>query len=315
MSHPASSPSNPPLPTPTLANVPYGSDARQILDFWQAPSSKPTPLLFYVHGGGWLNNDKSKIEINEGISGLLAAGISVVSISYRYVKQTILTGEESPARVVIPNPAVEINPPVKVPLDDAARALQWVRSRAAEWNIDKTRIAASGASAGACTCLWLGFHRDLADPASIDPVARESTRLSCVAVMNAQTTLDPRLTKEWTPNSCYGGHAFGFAWNPKDTSEEFHYFLAHREIVLPWFKEYSPLELVTADAPPVYLLYTLDTPAIGEERPDPTHTSNFGLKLQERLRQLKVPCELVYTGAPDVQHPTLSNYLFAQLLG
>ena len=43
---------------PTKENVPYGSHARQVLDFYQAKSEKPTPLLFFIHGGGWLNGDK-----------------------------------------------------------------------------------------------------------------------------------------------------------------------------------------------------------------------------------------------------------------
>ena len=102
------------------------------------------------------------------------------------------------------------------PLHDAARALQFVRSKAGEWNIDKQRIGASGGSAGACSSLWLALHDDLADPQSDDPVARESTRLWCAAVSGAQTTLDPQQMKEWTPNSRYGGHAFGFMPDPKD---------------------------------------------------------------------------------------------------
>lgn len=50
-----------------------------------------------------------------------------------------------------------VKPPVKVPLHDAARALQFVRSKAAEWNIDKQRIGAAGGSAGACSSLWLAM--------------------------------------------------------------------------------------------------------------------------------------------------------------
>ena len=65
-----------------------------------------------------------------------------------------------------------------------------MRSHAKEWNIDKTRIAASGGSAGACSSLYLAFHDDFADPKSADPIARESTRLFCAAVNVAQTTLD-----------------------------------------------------------------------------------------------------------------------------
>ena len=75
-----------------------------------------------------------------------------------------------------------VTPPVQAPMHDTARALQFLRSMAAEWRIDTTRIGAAGGSAGACTALWLAYHDDLADPAGPDPVARESTRLTCAAL-------------------------------------------------------------------------------------------------------------------------------------
>jgi len=52
-------------------------------------------------------------------------------------------------------------------------------------------------------------------------------------------------------------------------------FLANRESVLPWIKEYSPYEWVSKDDPPVYLNYSV-APALGQEQKDPAHTSNFG---------------------------------------
>ena len=76
----------PALPFPTLTNVPYGGHERQVLDFWKADSPGPTPVLFYIHGGGWLSNDKSHIELENGIDAFLEAGISVVSINYQYIK-------------------------------------------------------------------------------------------------------------------------------------------------------------------------------------------------------------------------------------
>ena len=163
-----------PQRAPTLANVAYGTHERQVLDFWRAEATKPAPLVFHIHGGGWVNGDKARVA---GLERYLAAGISVVSINYRFVTQAIRAGVE---------------PPVRWPLEDAARALQFVRYRAAEWNLDPARIGATGGSAGACSSLWLAFHEDLADPASADPVARQSTRLWCAAVTGAQTTLIPR---------------------------------------------------------------------------------------------------------------------------
>ncbi|MBM3860502.1 MAG: alpha/beta hydrolase [Verrucomicrobia bacterium] len=279
-------PTTPANPKPTMADVAYGTHPKQVLDFWKANSKKPTPLLFYIHGGGWQGGSKGRVA---GVADYLAAGISVVSVEYRFIKEATADG---------------VVPPVKAPLHDAARALQFVRSKAAEWNIDKQRIGASGGSAGACSSLWLAFHPDLADNKSSDPIARESTRLWCAAVSGAQTTLDPKQMKEWTPNSRYGGHAFGFA--------NFTEFLAGRENILPWIAEYSPYALVTADDPPIYMSFNAP-PALGQDQKDPTHTSNFGVKLQEKCKSVGVDCELVYPGAPDVKHPTVQTYLIEKL--
>lgn len=287
------------LPEPTLKDVPYGTHERQVLDFYKVDSRTPTALVLCIHGGGWKGGDKSHGHRIPNMGKILAAGISCVSINYRYVQQ----GQEAGAK-----------PPVSWPLHDAARALQFVRSKAAEWNIDKTRIGATGGSAGACSSLWLAFHDDLADPQSNDPVSRESTRLSCAAVNGAQTTLDPAQMKAWTPNSKYGGHAFGFLGDPSKKLSQFDEFLQQRETILPWIAEYSPYALVTGDDPPIYLNYVAP-PALGEEQKDPTHTANFGVKLKEKLDSTGVPCELVYPGAPNVEHAQEYLYLIDTLKG
>ena len=278
---------NPSVPKPTFSEVSYGPHARNVLDFWKADAAKPTPLVFVIHGGGWVNGSKERVTSAVDPAALLKAGISVVAINYRY---TTMAGDTTP--------------PVKAPMDDCARALQFVRSKAAEWNLDKARIGAAGGSAGACSSLWLAFHDDLADPKSQDPIARESTRLHCAAVTGAQTTLDPKQMKEWTPNSTYGGHAFGFA--------SFSQFLEGREKIQPWIKAYSPYALATGDDASIYLIYTAP-PALGQTQKDPTHTANFGVKLQEHCAVSKIPCELVYPGAPKVKHATPTEYLIKTL--
>lgn len=291
------SPSASTTPEPTKSDVAYGPHAKNVLHFWKAESESPTPLVLYIHGGGWMGGNRLS-----GLAGVLPdylkAGISVASVEYRFIPEAIADG---------------VTPPVKAPLHDAARALQFVRSKAAEWNIDKQKIAASGGSAGACTSLWLAFHDDLADPKSTDPVARESTRLMCAAVSGAQTTLDPRQMKEWTPNSNYGSHAFGIFKEVNGRKvRDFEGYLAKREELLPWIAQYSPYALVTADDPPVYLFYNAP-PALGKDQRDPTHTSNFGVKLQEKLASVNVPCDLVYPGADDVKYATVVEYLIAKL--
>ena len=280
-------------PRPTLIDVPYGDHPKQKLHFWKSPhaqAGEPAPLLFFIHGGGWQGGNRMS-GLTPILKPVLDAGISVASVEYRFIAEAMHEG---------------IEPPVKAPLSDAARALQTVRSKAAEWGIDKERIVAAGGSAGACSSLWLAFHDDMADPASADPIARESTRLLAAAVSGAQTTLDPRQMKEWTPNSRYGGHAFGFMPSPEQRDSQFAQFLAARDKILPWIEQYSPYALVTADDPPVALFYNTP-PALGQEEQDPTHTANFGVKLKERLDEVGVPCELVYPGAQDVKHATLQE--------
>ena len=135
-------------------------------------------------------------------------------------------------------------------------------------------------------------------------MARESSRLSCAAVTGAQTTLDPKQMKEWTPNSKYGAHAFGL--------RNFSEFLAKRDKIMPWIKEYSPYANVTADDPAVYLIYS-SPPALGKEQRDPTHTSNFGVKLQEHCKSKGVECELVYPGASGIRHKSPTEFLISKL--
>jgi acetyl esterase/lipase len=242
-------------------------------------------VAFIIHGGGWRGGSKERLDRFADANALLKSGISVVAINYRYV-----TDDESP--------------PVKAPLHDAARALQFIRSKAKQWNIDKKRIGAAGGSAGACSSLWLAFHDDLANPKSKDPILRESSRLQCAAVMGAQTTLDPKQMVEWTPNSKYGGHAFGL--------HPFTKFLENRKKILPWIKEYSPYANVIKDDPPVFLEYKTP-PAIGEAQRDPTHTSNFGLKLQEHCQANGVPCELYYPNGPKTKHQDTTSFLITHL--
>ncbi len=275
------------VPVPTHAGVRYGEHERHILDFWQAESEDPTPLVMVIHGGGWSGGSKERMMRFADAPALLEAGISVAAINYRLMKHS-----------------QDVVPPVKAPLHDAARALQFIRSKAKAWNVDPTRIGAAGGSAGACSSLWLTYHGDMADPDSKDPVPRQSTRLACAAVNGAQTTLDPAQMKEWTPNSKYGGHAFG--------KKNFAEFLADREEILPWITEYSPYALATPDDPPVAIFYN-GAPSMGKEQRDPTHTANFGVGLQRRCEELGIGCDIVYPGAPEVRYENATEYLINAL--
>ena len=281
----------PQQPTPTAAKFAYGKHERQVLDFWQAKSDTPTPLVLYIHGGGWRGGDKNSLN-GKAIKDYLDAGISVAAINYRYVQQAEKDGVE---------------PPVKAPLEDAARALQTIRSKAKEWNLDKKRVGATGGSAGGASSLWLALHDDLADPNSSDPIARESTRLYCAAVNGAQTTLDPQPLREWMPNYGYGAHAFGL--------KSFQELYDSRDKVMKWIKEYSPIEHVTKDDPPIYMDYGNQkvAPVKGEKQADPTHSALLGMLLEEKLKATGVEVVLVYPDRPHPRYKSAAQFLIERL--
>ena len=276
----------PAAPAPTQANVAYGGHAKQVLDFYQAKAADggATPLLFFVHGGGWMTGDKVNPDF---LKQCLDEGISVVSINYRFIPDAQAQG---------------ITPPVKACLDDSARALQFVRSKAAEWRIDKNRIGGCGGSAGGFTVLWLGFSPDMADPKSADPIAHESTRLRCVLAFVPQTTLDPRQLKDWVPKLEYGNHAFGLG-----SMQE---FLDKRESLLPWIERFSPYALASADDPPVLLFYD-SAPDLGKPpAKDPVHSGNFGAGIADRLKTAGIEHEINYNNDyGHMKYPNLFSFL------
>jgi acetyl esterase/lipase len=285
---------------PTIANYAYGNDSeRQKLDFWKAASDKTTPVVVMIHGGGWIRGEKEAYKYNV-VKPYLDAGISVARLNYRLIGQAMEQG---------------VQPPVKACLLDAAHALQTIRAKAAEWNVDPTRIGATGGSAGACTSLWLALHDDLANPKADDPVARQSTRLKCAAVDVAQTSLDPKQLREWMPNAEYAGHAFGFMADGRSRKEEFELLLANREKLLPLIKEYSPIEWVSSDDPPIYLDYTREPPPEkpGSPQRDPTHSPINGIKLAERLKEKGVEAVVSYKGHEDTKYGSIQNFLIKKL--
>jgi acetyl esterase len=248
-------------PKPDLADVKYGPHERNVLDLWKAKADGPTPLVVFIHGGGFHAGSKEALAPSL-LDGLLAKGVSVMAINYR------------------------LSPEVAFPAHyrDSARAIQFARTKAKEWNLDPKRVGATGGSAGAGTSLWLGFHDDLADPKSDDPVLRESTRLTCMAVMGAQSSYDPRVIKEWVGEPAAKHPALQGFYGLK--ADELDSPKAHK-----LYEDASPITHLTKDDPPVYAFYN-EPRQIPEGAKDGTgiHHVNFGLKLKEKMDKLGIEC-------------------------
>lgn len=158
-------------------DIAYDSKARTQFDIWLPEAATPTGLVVYVHGGGFTSGDKDFVyTVQSGGAWDFPADIRYFlqnNIAFATVRYTLLntTGETEG---------------VKKPMSDVRRALQYIRSRAADFNIDKTRIILAGNSAGAGTSLWIALQDDLADPMSTDPVLRESSRVKGVVARETQ---------------------------------------------------------------------------------------------------------------------------------
>lgn len=87
----------------------------------------PTPLVLVIHGGGWIGGSKERMARFADVNALLNAGISVAANNYRLMEH-----------------AVDVVPPVKASMHDCAWKIQFIRSKAKEWNIDPDRIGLAG---------------------------------------------------------------------------------------------------------------------------------------------------------------------------
>ena len=244
---------------PTLKNIPYGESKSQVINVWKAKSDKPTPVLFMIHGGGWYGGQKDEVLTN---NYWLEKGVSVVSIDYR------LSGE-----AILPAPVM-----------DAARALQFVRYKAAEWGFDKTKIAVTGGSAGGCTSLWLAFHDDLADPNSDDPIARESTKPLCAFAHNGQASIEPQwvLDNIGKTAAAHGmlSRSVG-AQGPKDLVAQ---YAKYQQLT----EKFSPRLHMDKNDPPVALKLSFPLKDTG------IHSPWFGIKLKEEANKSGVDLS-IYT--------------------
>lgn len=251
---------------PDFANVRYGDPEREVLDLWKAPSDHPTMLVVYFHPGGFNHGDKTWIERYDKpmLDLCLSRGISVATVNYRYVGVNNVRMPE--------------------PLYDAARSIQYLRLHAKEYDVNPKAIIPAGASAGGVMGLWIAFHDDLADPKSDDPVKRQSTRVCTTGVIDAQTTLDPRvLSKVVDPK--WASHPviralYGVTSNSPDVAKAY-----------PLFEASSAINFLTKDDPAVFLYYTHDlSPDPPKDQNELAHNPRMGMFLKEQMDKLRIEC-------------------------
>jgi acetyl esterase len=287
----------PTKPAPQFRNVAYGDHERHVLDLWQAPGEGPRPLMIFFHGGGFVGGDKWTLH-RALLDACLKEGISVASANYRFSNHQPFPG----------------------PMLDGARAVQFLRLHAGEYRLDPKRVAVVGSSAGAGISLWMAYHDEMADAASEDPVLRQSTRVSVVAVYGGQSSYDPRFIRE-----LIGGRAYEHPALPQL------YGLTLAELDTPkayaLYEQAAAINYITKDDPPTFGYYYEPKgklppgPHAGPEvfyenfgkqiqgQPNPgngIHHPLFGDSLKAKLDPLGIPCVLHhrddYAGSADIDN-------------
>lgn len=115
-----------------LAYVPHGHNHQKLDLYLPENAQTPTPLVVWIHGGGWVDGDKAGCP--PLTSGFLQRGYAAASLNYRVSGDALF-----PAQI-----------------EDCKAAIRWLRAHAKEYNLDPSRIGVWGASAGGHLVALLG---------------------------------------------------------------------------------------------------------------------------------------------------------------
>ncbi len=274
-------------PAPTYAGVAYDVYERTKLDFWQAKGKGPHSVWVFIHGGGWVTGNKRRPKETDE---WLEKGVSVAAINYR----------------------LSVTDPLPAPVHDAVRAIQFLRHKAGEWKIDKTRFFLTGGSAGGCSSVLIACLDDFADPDSEDPVKRESSRVQGVAVRGAQTAIDPKLIEPWIGPNVH--HQMIYKAVGEDSIENALANYAKHEST---YKAFSAYYHLTKDDPPMYLGYGADMTVPAKNIGHGIHHGMFGVKLKEKSKEVGHNRVHLSIKGTDVskQYPHQDDFMARILLG
>ena len=186
------------------------------LDLYVPQSSKPTPAIVFIHGGAWSKGKREDMKFYAVHFAKL--GYAAATISYRLSSEA-------------PFPAA---------VQDAKCAMRWMRAQAKQYNIDSSRIAVSGNSAGGHLSMMIGYSSGDKTLEGDGGHAKFSSKPQ--AVINFYGPAD--LTRE---DAVTNGSVVQFIGAGFDEAEK-------------KFKQASPLLHITKDAPPTLTFHgTVDS--------------------------------------------------------
>tara|TARA_B110000495_G_C23025703_1_gene609499 strand:+ start:1468 stop:2661 length:1194 start_codon:yes stop_codon:yes gene_type:complete len=126
------------------------------LDLYRPKSDAPTPLVIWIHGGGWKSGSKNGA--GPALRQLLERGYAVASVEYR------LSGE-----AIFP-----------AAIEDCKAAVSFLRLHAGKYNLSPERFGAWGSSAGGHLVAMLGTTSDTNDFGTHPVTLKASSKVQAV---------------------------------------------------------------------------------------------------------------------------------------
>jgi acetyl esterase/lipase len=121
-----------------INQVAYGLDPRQSLEIAYRPNDvSPTPLILFIHGGSWIGGDKAIMRRYQ--NQVVDAGYAYVSMNYRFI-----TSGASYLDM----------------LDDIELTIRFLKDFSSNLNLDTTKMAIVGESAGAHLAMLYAYRND-----------------------------------------------------------------------------------------------------------------------------------------------------------
>lgn len=124
-------------------NIPYNNDtlSKHLLDIYIPAGVKgKIPLVIFVHGGGWLVNDKYADigYMKKTVAEIVNSGYALASIDYRFSTQEIFPAQ----------------------MQDCNRAVSFLVDNAGKFGFDTSKIAVMGFSAGGHLASLMGLAKN-----------------------------------------------------------------------------------------------------------------------------------------------------------
>ena len=240
--------------------IKYGKSKDNSFDLILPKADYKTPLVIFIHGGGFVGGDKShayKNEYPKQIRALLTNKIAFATINYRFITDSASNG-------------------VITSLNDSKRCLQFIRYHSEELNIDKEKIGIYGSSAGAGTSMWIGLHDDMREISSEDPIEGESTRINAVGALEPFNITFEKLTKS-------GMHKTILSFYRIDNLDEL-----YSKKMITYRENIDFLKLMSNDDPPIWVKNAQYEAGIPQSKKELNHHPFHAKVLKEHAEKIRL---------------------------